>query len=390
MVALNLRYDVGSRDEDENRTGLAHLFEHLMFGGSANAPDFDGFLQQAGGSSNAWTSCDCTNYYEILPAQNVETAFWLESDRLLNLTLSQQAIAVQKSVVIEEFKQRYLNRPYGDLNHILLRTAYKVHPYCWPTIGKDVGHVADASDEEIRKFFHDHYSVDNMVLCVSGNVTFERAVALAEKWFGDIEPRRVAKRCLPSEPKQTAERVAKAHREVPENTIVCAYHICGANDADYFASDLLSDVLSNGNSSRFYRNVLMKTDIFTDLDACITGRDDPGLMLVTARLRAGVDFSEAKAVMDGEIGNLVEHGVEKNELMRYANKYNVLELYENVGYDKVAEKLCKYELLGDANRINLVPEEYYKVTVDDMNRVAAQIFRADNCSTIYYGPSVIE
>ena len=388
MVALNLRYDVGSRDEDENRTGLAHLFEHLMFGGSLNAPGFDEELQRAGGSCNAWTSNDVTNYYEILPAQNIETAFWLESDRLLNLSLSDEAIAVQKSVVIEEFKQRYLNRPYGDLNHLMADLAYTKHPYRWPVIGKEVSHIADASADEIRRFFYDHYAVNNMVMCVSGNVTFDRAVALAEKWFGDIEPRQVATRCLPVEPRQTEARVKKVHREVPENTISYAFHMCGAKDPDYFACDLLSDVLSNGLSSRFYRNLLLKTNMFTDLDASIGGRVDPGLMHIFARLSNGVDIDEAKQAIDAEIEKLITDGVAEDELMRYANKFNARELYENVGYDAVAEKLCHYELLGDANGINLDPEAYYKVTVDDMNRVAAEVFRADNSSVIYYGPSV--
>ena len=388
MVALNLRYDVGSRDEDENRTGLAHLFEHLMFGGSLNAPGFDEELQRAGGSCNAWTSNDVTNYYEILPAQNIETAFWLESDRLLNLSLSDEAIAVQKSVVIEEFKQRYLNRPYGDLNHLMADLAYTKHPYRWPVIGKEVSHIADASADEIRRFFYDHYAVNNMVMCVSGNVTFDRAVALAEKWFGDIERRKVTPRNLPEEPRQTEARVMRVHRDVPENTISYAFHMCGAKDPDYFACDLLSDVLSNGLSSRFYRNLLLKTDFFSDVDATISGRYEPGLFNVFARLKNGVDLEEAKHAIEVELQRLVNEGVEEVELRRYANKYNARELYESVGYDSVAEKLCQYELLGDANRINLDPEAYYNVTVDDFNRVAGEVLRPDNCSLIYYGPSV--
>ena len=390
MVALNLRYDVGSRDESPERTGLAHLFEHLMFGGSKNAPNYDAALQYAGGSSNAWTNSDCTNFYEILPAHNVETAFWLESDRLLHLQLNDQDVEAQKSVVIEEFKQRYLNRPYGDINHLMLDTAYTTHPYRWPVIGKELSHIADASNAEIMDFFNSHYSVDNMVMCVSGNIRFEKAIELAEKWFGDIAPRNVKRRNLPSEPKQTEARHMSVHREVPENTILRAYHMCGINDADYIATDLLSDVLSNGHSARFYRNVLMKCDLFSDLEACILGSNDPGLMLVSARLCDGVQFEEASAAIDTELDKLLRDGVGENELMRYANKYNARELFENVGYDNVAEKLCKYELLGDANRINTDPEAYHKVTVDDINRVARDVFRPENCSTIYYGPLVKE
>ena len=390
MVALNLRYDVGARDENPERTGLAHLFEHLMFGGSANAPDFDGALQAAGGSSNAWTGNDCTNVYEVLPAHNIETAFWLESDRYLNLCLDEQSVATQKSVVIEEFKQRYLNRPYGDVSHLMRSLAYKSHPYRWPVIGVKPEHIAEASMQEIEDFYNTHYSIDRMVLCVSGNVTFQRAVELTEKWFGDLAPRASRKRDLPVEPAQTQPRVLKVHSDVPENMIVRIYHMCGANDPDFVASDLVSDVLANGPSARFHRNVLMTTDLFTELDAVILGCDDPGLLYVTARLANGVDAQKALDVIDGEIDKLLREGVSERELKRYANQHVARELNENILYDAVAEKLCKYEMLGDASRINTENDEYQTVTVDHFNRVARELFRAENCSTLYYGPMVNE
>ena len=390
MVALNLRYDVGARDENPERTGLAHLFEHLMFGGSANAPDFDGALQAAGGSSNAWTGNDCTNFYEVLPAHNIETAFWLESDRYLNLCLDEQSVATQKSVVIEEFKQRYLNRPYGDVSHLMRSLAYKSHPYRWPVIGVKPEHIAEASMQEIEDFYNTHYSIDRMVLCVSGNVSFQRAVELTEKWFGDLAPRASRNRDLPVEPAQTQPRVLKVHSDVPENMIVRIYHMCGANDPDFVASDLVSDVLANGPSARFHRNVLMTTDLFTELDAVILGCDDPGLLYVTARLANGVDAQKALDVIDGEIDKLLREGVSERELKRYANQHVARELNENILYDAVAEKLCKYEMLGDASRINTENDEYQTVTVDHFNRVARELFRAENCSTLYYGPMVNE
>ena len=390
MVALNLRYDVGARDENPERTGLAHLFEHLMFGGSANAPDFDGALQAAGGSSNAWTGNDCTNFYEVLPAHNIETAFWLESDRYLNLCLDEQSVATQKSVVIEEFKQRYLNRPYGDVSHLMRSLAYKSHPDRWPVIGVKPEHIAEASMQEIEDFYNTHYSIDRMVLCVSGNVTFQRAVELTEKWFGDLAPRASRKRDLPVEPAQTQPRVLKVHSDVPENMIVRIYHMCGANDPDFVASDLVSDVLANGPSARFHRNVLMTTDLFTELDAVILGCDDPGLLDVTARLANGVDAQKALDVIDGEIDKLLREGVSERELKRYANQHVARELNENILYDAVAEKLCKYEMLGDASRINTENDEYQTVTVDHFNRVARELCRAENCSTLYYGPMVNE
>ncbi|MGN0213662.1 MAG: M16 family metallopeptidase [Muribaculaceae bacterium] len=390
MVALNLRYDVGARDENPSRTGLAHLFEHLMFGGSANAPDFDGALQAAGGSSNAWTSNDCTNFYEILPANNIETAFWLESDRYLNLCLDEQSVATQKSVVIEEFKQRYLNRPYGDVSHLMRGLAYERHPYRWPVIGVTPEHIAEASMQEITDFYNSHYSIDRMVMCVSGNVEFERAIELAEKWFGDLSPRSTRKRALPVEPVQCKPKVLKVHRDVPENMIMRIYHMCGVKDPDFVASDLVSDVLAYGTSARFHRNVIMKTDLFTDLDAVILGCDDPGLLYITARLDDGVNPQQAIDVIDKEIDSLLRDGVEERELRRYANNHVARELYENIGYDVVAEKLCKYELLGDASRINTENDEYLSVTVEQFNEVAKKIFRKENCSTLYYGPMVEE
>ena len=390
MVALNLRYDVGSRDENPERTGLAHLFEHLMFGGSVNAPDFDAALQAAGGSSNAWTSSDCTNFYEVLPAHNIETALWLESDRLMNLNLDDRAVEIQKSVVIEEFKQRCLNRPYGDVSHLMNSLAYKVHPYRWPVIGVAPSHISEASIKEIQDFYYSHYSVDRMVMCISGNVTFDDAVQLVEKWFGDIKPRATALRHLPIEPAQTQPRVLKAHRDVPENMIMRIYHMCGVNDKDFVASDLLSDVLANGTSARFHRNVMMKCDLFSDLDAVIVGSNDPGLLYITARLSEGADAQQAIDVVDAELGKLHAEGVTEREVQRYANKHVSRELYENISYDAVAEKLCRYEMLGDASRINTENDEYLAATADDINRVAHDVFRKDNCSTLYYGPAVEE
>ena len=281
-------YDVGSKDENPKATGLAHLFEHLMFTGSKNAPNFDAPLQAAGGSSNAWTSVDITNYYETLPAQNVETAFWLESDRLRYLNLTDESIDTQKSVVIEEFKQRCLNVPYGDLYHFCNDLAYKVHPYRWPTIGLSVDDIKNASHEDIKSFFAQHYAVNNLILCVSGHIEFEKAVALTEKWFGDFAPANIPVRNLPQEPVQTEQRFMSVKREVPQNVLTMMYHMCGRCDADYQVCDMLSDVLSNGMSSRFYRNVLVKSGLFTELDASVSGTYDPGLFIVRARLASGV------------------------------------------------------------------------------------------------------
>lgn len=386
MVALNLLYDVGSKDENPKATGLAHLFEHLMFTGSKNAPNYDAALQAAGGSSNAWTSVDMTNYYETLPAHNVETAFWLESDRLMNLNLSDEGIDTQKSVVIEEFKQRCLNVPYGDFYHICNDLAYKVHPYRWPTIGLNVDDIKNASHEEIKAFFSNHYAVNNLILCVSGHVEFEKAVALAEKWFGDFSPVGLQPRNLPQEPIQTEQRFLSVNRDVPQNMIVMMYHMCGRGGADYQACDMLSDVLSNGTSSRFYRNVMVKSGLFTELDASVSGTFEPGLFLVRARLADGVSFATAQKAIDGELKDFLNTGATAYEMEKCANKYESTQLFDTITYEKKGVKLCQYELLSEAADINREVQKYRDLTQAGLMNVAQKLLNPNNCSILYYGP----
>ena len=277
MVAVNILYDVGARDEQPMRTGMAHLFEHLMFGGTANIPNFDTPLQKAGGESNAWTSSDLTNFYDILPAQNIETAFWLESDRMSNMTFSRQSLDVQKGVVVEEFKQRCVNVPYGDLDHILRDTAFTTHPYKWPVIGRNFNDIENVTLDEVQDFFHNHYTPGNAILCVSGNITFEQAAQLTIKWFGNIAHGTTVKRNIPAEPAQQSPRRRQICRsDVPQNIIVKAFHMCGRNDDAFPVCDIISDLLANGNSARFFKNVLLKTDLFSDLDVFL---EYPGIHL---------------------------------------------------------------------------------------------------------------
>ncbi len=386
MVALNLLYDVGSKDESPAATGLAHLFEHLMFTGSKHASNFDEPLQAAGGNSNAWTSVDMTNYYETLPAHNVETAFRLEADRLRNLNLTDESIDTQKKVVIEEFKQRCLNVPYGDFHHISSSLAYKVHPYRWPTIGLSVDDIKNASHEEIKTFFNRHYAVNNLILCVSGKVDFQQAVMLAEKWFGDFEPADIPARHLPQEPVQNEQRFLSVKRNVPKNVISMMYHMCGRGGADYQACDMLSDVLSNGLSSRFYRNVLVKTGIFSELDASVTGTYDPGLFIVRAHLSDGVTFNQAQDAINAELDNFLREGVTAHEMEKCANKYESTQLFSNISYAKKAVQLCQYELLSEAADINREVEKYRNITQEGLMHVAEKLLSPDNCSILYYGP----
>ena len=330
MVALNIIYDVGSKDEEPSQTGFAHLFEHLMFGGSVNIPDFDTPLQKAGGENNAWTSNDITNYYSVVPRQNVETAFWLESDRMLELNFSEKSLSVQKQVVCEEFKQRNLNQPYGDTYMLLRPMAYKVHPYRWPTIGKEISHIENATLEDVKTFFYKHYAPNNAILSIAGNISFEDAVRLTEKWFGSIPKRNIAARNLPEEPEQKESRFLEVYRSVPLDAITKAWHMCRRTDKEYHSYDLLSDILSNGRSSRLYRHLVMERKMFSDIDASITGDIDAGLFVVTGRLNKGITMEDADEAIKREVSALMEETIEKQELEKVVNKFESNHLFSNI------------------------------------------------------------
>lgn len=384
MVALNLLYDVGSRDEQPHLTGLAHLMEHLMFTGTEQAEHFDNELQRAGGESNAWTSVDLTNYYEVLPAHNIETALWLESDRIANLALTPESIRLQQSVVVEEFKQRYINQPYGDVLHLICGQAFHAHPYQWPTIGITPSHIENADEQQIKDFFTSHYSVDNLIVCISGHIELAEAVDLVGKWFGHIKPRKIAARNITQEPAQTEPRLMRHTANVPSNFIFKAYHTCARGDNRFQATDLLSDILANGNSSRLYRNVLVKSGKFSEIDASVTATLDPGLLLVRARLVDGIDFEEADSLLNNEMQKIINGDVRDEEVVKYTNKYLSGFLFENVGYAEKALTLCRYELMGDARLMESEIDRYRKLRANDIIDVAREVLKPSNCSTIYY------
>lgn len=301
MVAINVLYDVGARDEDPEHTGFAHLFEHLMFGGSINIPDYDTPVQDAGGENNAWTNNDITNYYITLPYQNAEIGFWLESDRMLSLDFSPKSLEVQRQVVIEEFKQRNLNQPYGDASHLLREIAYQNHPYKWPTIGKEVSHIANATLEEVRDFFFRFYAPNNAILAVTGHISFEETVRLANKWFGNIPKRQVAPRSLPKEQPQTAIRRLHVKRPVPVDALYMAFHMCDRHQPAYYVYDMITDVLSNGRSSRFIQSLVQEQQLFTSIDAFITGSLDEGLVQITGKPAEGVSLEQAEQAVWKEL-----------------------------------------------------------------------------------------
>ena len=384
MVALNLLYDVGARDEDPQRTGFAHLFEHLMFGGSVNIPEFDTPLQIAGGENNAWTSNDITNFYTVVPAYNVETAFWLESDRMLSLAFTPRSLDVQKQVVIEEFKQRNLNQPYGDMDLLLRPLAYKVHPYAWPTIGKDISHIEGATLDEVKSFFFRYYAPNNAILSVSGHISFDETVRLCEKWFAPIERRNVPKRNLPVEPLQNERRSMEVERNVLLDAIKMAFHIGKRTDVDYHCYDTLSDILSNGNSSRLFRNLVTDKKIFAEADASITGDLDSGLFLLSGKLLPGVTMKDGEEALLEELDRLVTEKVGEEELLKVVHKFESNDMFSNINYLNKATNLAYYELFDKAESINTEVDKYYNLTPGRLQEAARKAFVATNCSVVYY------
>lgn len=386
MVAVNVLYDVGARDEQPSMTGIAHLFEHLMFGGSINIPEFDTAIERAGGTDNAWTSNDFTNFYDVMPAQNAETAFWLESDRMLSPAFTEKGLEIQKNVVIEEFKQTCLNRPYGDTAHHLRRLAYTVHPYRWPVIGIDPSHIANVTLDDARNFFHTHYGPQNAILSVAGNITADETFKLAEKWFGDIPRREIATRNLPAEPRQNEARRLVVEGDVPATAITIGYKMGDRNSPHYRAADILTDILSSGRSSRFYRDLFLKTGLFTDIDASILGSEDAGLLLVTARLTDNDNdtLRRAEEAIASRLAEVVADGVTDFELQRALNRFESDNTFSNISYLSKATALAMAEIHRED--INRHIETYRQLTVDRINTTAREILQPEQSSTIIYRP----
>ena len=384
MVAINVLYDVGARDEHPEHTGFAHLFEHLMFGGSIHIPDYDTHVQNAGGENNAWTNNDITNYYITLPKQNVETGFWLESDRMLSLDFSEKSLEVQRHVVIEEFKQRNLNQPYGDVGHLVRGLAYQTHPYQWPTIGKEPAHIENATLDEVKDFFFRFYAPNNAILSVTGNISFEDTVALAEKWFGPIPRRDVRPRNLPKELQQTVERRLVVERNVPVDALYMAFHKCDRKHSDYHTFDLMSDILCNGRSSRLIQHLVQQKQVFSSIDAYISGSIDEGLIQIGGKPAPGVSLEEAEAAVWQELEAMKTERIDETELEKVKNRYESEQIFSNINYLNVATNLAFFELIGQAEDINHEVEKYRAVTAEHIMEVSKQTFVKENCSVLYY------
>jgi zinc protease len=384
FVAVNVCYNVGSKHENPDRTGFAHLFEHLSFEGSVHVPDFDTAVQRASGANNAFTSNDLTNYYITLPANNIETALWLESDRMLGPKFSKKGLNVQKKVVIEEFRQRNLNKPYGDVWHLLRDLSYKVHPYRWPTIGLVPEHIEDATLTEVKDFFYHHYAPNNAVLVISGNIGSVEALTLAEKWFGDIPWREIAPYTGRPEPAQEIDREITVYRDVPIDTFYVSWHMSGRNQKGFYVLDLLSDILSNGSSSRFEVHLVKEQKLFTEADAYLSGENEPGLFVATGKAAQGIDIDLAREKMLEEIMMTAETTITAYELEKVKNRVEADLLLNEIGYLEKAIQLASFEIMGDASEINSQGSKYRDITASDLLDSAQQLFRKGNKNTLNY------
>lgn len=382
MAVVNTLYDVGARDESEEKTGFAHLFEHLMFGGSVNIPDFDAPLQRAGGESNAFTSNDITNYYDILPLQNLETALWLESDRMLSLAFTPKSLEVQRNVVIEEFKQRYLNQPYGDVWLELRPLAYKKHPYQWATIGKKIEHIEEATMEDVKAFFKKHYHPANAILCIAGNISLEETKRLVEKWYGDIPASLKPQRMLPKEPAQNEFRELTIERKVPNDAFYYSFKMPERRSFEYYVTDIISDALGREKSSRLYSKLKKELKLVTSINAYITGSLDEGLLIIDGKLSDGISFEQLDEALWNVLEEIKTELMSEAETQKLLNKIRTVKEFQEQGLLNRAMNLCLYELLGDPNGVNEENALYQSITAEQIKTVSNQILKKENCSLL--------
>jgi predicted Zn-dependent peptidase len=384
MAVVDIMYDVGARDENPDKTGFAHLFEHLMFGGSINIPEYDEPLQRAGGENNAYTTNDLTNYYCQLPAQNIETAFWLESDRMLSLAFSKKSLDVQRKVVIEEFKEHYINQPYGNAWHKMRELAYTIHPYKWMTIGKELSHIEHAKLDDVKDFFFKHYRPINAILVVAGNVKTENIKRLAEKWFGPLPIGEKYEHHLQQEPKQNQHRFIELGGDVPLDAFYKTWHIASRLEKGYYAAELITEILGGGASSRLYQKLVKEKQLFSNIECYQFGSVDAGLLAIEGKLVKGVKEEDAEKAVDEELSKIKEQPVDEAELQKVKNKTESMITFEDMSVMNRANSLAFYELLGNANLMNEEMGKYQELTADDILLYSNEIFDNNNSSTIYY------
>ncbi|MCF8336815.1 MAG: insulinase family protein [Bacteroidales bacterium] len=384
IITVDVLYNVGSKDEDPDKTGFAHLFEHLMFGGSRNIPDYDTPLEKVGGENNAFTNTDITNFFLSIPKPNLETAFWLESDRMLDLAISEKKLENQKSVVSEEYRQRYINQPYGDTMLHLRPLVYKKHPYRWPTIGRDINHIEKATLDDVKAFYEKFYNPNNAILSLSGNITADEARPLIEKWFGPIPSGANHSRSLPRESPQKEKRFHKEVRDVPHHHFYKAYRMVARNHKDFFVYDLISDILANGDSSRLHQKLVKEKNIFSNIDAYITGEIEPGMLIISGNIANGSSAEEAEKAVDEELERLKNEPVGDSELQKVKNKAEATMEFGKLSSLNKAYLLAYFELLGDAGAINEQVEKFRAVSAEDILRVSQDSLKEENASVLYY------
>ena len=384
MAIVNVMYDVGARDEDPAKTGFAHLFEHLMFGGSIHIPSYDEPLQVAGGENNAYTTNDLTNYYCQLPAENIETAFWLESDRMLSLAFSKKSLEVQRKVVMEEFKEHYTNKPYGDVWFKLRELAYTIHPYRWQTIGKELGHIEHATIEDVKKFFFKHYTPSNAILVVAGNVNLDQVKQLTDKWFAGIPAGEKYNRNLPAEPRQTAARKLEIKANVPLDALYKCWHMDARLDDGYYAAELITEILSGGGSSRLYQALVKEQQLFSGIECYQFGTTDAGLIVIEGKLVKGIKMEDADKAVEAELEKMKTTLVEEKELQKVKNKTEAALAFEDMSVMNRANSLATYELLGNANLMNEELNKYQAIKAESIRDYARKFFDVNNSNTLYY------
>ena len=390
MAVLDVMYDVGSRDEDPQRTGFAHLFEHLMFGGSIHIESYDEPLQMAGGENNAYTTNDLTNYYSQMPAENVETAFWLESDRMLSLTFDENSLEVQRKVVSEEFKEQYINKPYGDVWHKLRELAYKEHPYKWMTIGKELSHIENAKLQDVKDFFFKHYTPSNAILTVAGNISVSQIRELSEKWFGDIPAGKKYERKIPQEPFQHEPHFMEVKSDVPLDALYKCWHISSRLDKRYYVAEVITEILGGGTSSRLFQSLIKEQQLFSYIECSHIGSIDAGLLYIEGKLSKGISIEEGEKAIIAELEKMKTQLISEEELQKIKNKTESLLAFEDISLMNRASSLANYELLGDANLMNTELQSYQSVTREEVLEECQLVFNDSNCSTLYYRSTIKE
>ncbi|HEY5463417.1 MAG TPA: pitrilysin family protein [Hanamia sp.] len=390
MAVLDVMYDVGARDEDPRHTGFAHLFEHLMFGGSIHIESYDEPLQMAGGENNAYTTNDLTNYFCQLPAENIETAFWLESDRMYSLAFNENSLEVQRKVVSEEFKEHYINKPYGDVWHKLRALAYKEHPYKWMTIGQELSHIENAKLQEVKDFFFEHYTPCNAILTVAGNVTVTQVKELAQKWFGDIPAGKKYVRKIKQEPVQKEPRIMEVAESVPLDALYKCWHISARLDKRYYTIEVISELLGGGTSSRLFQSLVKEQQLFSSIECSTSGSIDPGLLCIDGKLLKGVGLEKAENAVIAELEKLKTQLISEDELQKIKNKTESMLAFEDISLMNRANSLANYELLGDANLMNTELQSYQAVTSEEILEECRLIFTDNNCCTLFYRSTIKE